>query len=130
RNRRAAGEMHSAIARRRPSLWKRLQRSTAALFTTSATPLEPKDDAIQVVDVITPAHWARFEDGRPTAGGNNALGQIPLVHIQNIAMPFTYAGAGDVEPLIALQDELNTRLSDRANRITLQSFRMYLGKGI
>ena len=31
---------------------------------------------------------------------------------------------------MALQDELNTRLSDRANRVTLQSFKMYLGKGI
>jgi hypothetical protein len=29
-----------------------------------------------------------------------------------------------------LQDELNTRLSDRASRITFQSFKMYLGKGI
>ena len=29
-----------------------------------------------------------------------------------------------------IQDELNTRLCDRANRITMQSFKMYLGKGI
>jgi hypothetical protein len=45
-------------------------------------------------------------------------------------MPFEYSGASDVEPLIPLQDDLNTRLSDRANRIALQSFKMYLGKGI
>ena len=32
--------------------------------------------------------------------------------------------------MIPLQDELNTRLSDRANRVTYQSFKMYLGKGI
>jgi hypothetical protein len=32
--------------------------------------------------------------------------------------------------LIPLQDELNTRLSDRASRVTLQSFKMYLAKGI
>jgi hypothetical protein len=32
--------------------------------------------------------------------------------------------------MIPIQDELNTRLSDRANRITMQSFKMYLGKGI
>jgi hypothetical protein len=35
-----------------------------------------------------------------------------------------------VEPLVPLQDELNIRLSDRASRITMQSFKMYLGKGI
>jgi hypothetical protein len=39
-------------------------------------------------------------------------------------------GLGDVEPLIGLQDELNTRLSDRAFRVTMTCFRMYLGRGI
>src|SRR5438309_146938 len=57
-------------------------------------------------------------------------GRVPLVHVQNTAVPFQYSGGSDVEPLIPLQDELNTRLSDRANRITLQSFKMYLGKGV
>ena len=60
----------------------------------------------------------------------NPLGRIPVVHIQNLAQPFAYEGLSDVEPLIPLQDELNTRLSDRANRVTFQSFKMYLGKGI
>jgi hypothetical protein len=60
----------------------------------------------------------------------NRLGVIPVVHIQNLPQPFFYEGLSEVEPLIALQDELNTRLSDRANRVTFQSFRMYLGKGI
>ncbi len=60
----------------------------------------------------------------------NRLGRIPLVHIQNLPQPFFYEGLSEVEPLIPLQDELNTRLSDRANRVTFQSFKMYLGKGI
>ena len=58
------------------------------------------------------------------------LGRIPVVHIQNLAQPFFYDGLSEVEPLIPLQDELNIRLSDRANRVTFQSFKMYLGKGI
>ena len=41
-----------------------------------------------------------------------------------------YEGQSEVEPLIPLQDELNTRLSDRANRVTMQSFKMYLAKGL
>ncbi len=57
-------------------------------------------------------------------------GRLPVVHVQNIAQPFRYEGLGEVEPLIALQDELNTRLSDRASRVTLQSFKMYLARGI
>lgn len=60
----------------------------------------------------------------------NRLGRIPVVHIQNLSQPFYYEGLSDVEPLIPLQNELNTRLSDRANRVTFQSFKMYLGKGI
>jgi len=54
----------------------------------------------------------------------------PVVHIQNLAQPFEFDGLGEVEPLIPLQDELNTRLSDRASRVTMQSFRMFLAKGI
>lgn len=60
----------------------------------------------------------------------NPLGRLPVVHIQNLPQPFFYEGLSEVEPLIPLQDELNTRLSDRANRVTMQSFKMYLGKGI
>ena len=60
----------------------------------------------------------------------NVLGRVPVVHIQNAPQPFRFEGVSDVEPLIPLQDELNTRLSDRANRITFQSFKMYLGIGI
>jgi hypothetical protein len=83
-----------------------------------------------VVELIAPDRWTRLENGKVVSEGANSLGRVPLVHIQNSAIPFEYGGGSDVEPLIPLQDELNTRLSDRANRITLQSFKMYLGKGI
>jgi hypothetical protein len=59
-----------------------------------------------------------------------AMGRMPVVHIQNISQPFAYSGLSEVEPLIPLQDELNTRLCDRASRVTMQSFRMFLAKGI
>jgi hypothetical protein len=64
------------------------------------------------------------------AQGRHKLGRLPVVHIQNLPQPYFYEGLSEVEPLIPLQDELNTRLSDRANRVTFQSFKMYLGKGI
>jgi len=82
------------------------------------------------VEVIGPKHWQRYQDAELVAEGDNPLGFIPVVHIQNMPLPSHYEGQSDVEPLIPLQDELNTRLSDRANRITFQSFKMYLGKGI
>jgi hypothetical protein len=88
------------------------------------------DQPITVVEVLTADRWQHYEDARLTAQGINALGRIPLVHVQNLPVPFQYGGTSDVEPLVPLQDELNTRLSDRANRIVLQSFKMYLGRGI
>ncbi|MBC7773545.1 MAG: phage portal protein [Pyrinomonadaceae bacterium] len=55
---------------------------------------------------------------------------MPVIHIQNVSQPFAYPGISEVEPLIPLQDELNTRLCDRASRVTMQSFKMFLAKGI
>jgi hypothetical protein len=87
-------------------------------------------NSVMVSEIISATRWQRYENEVLVAEGENSLGEIPLVHIQNTALPFEYGGASDVEPLIPLQDELNTRLSDRASRITMQSFKMYLGKGI
>jgi len=70
------------------------------------------------------------EDRKRTDQRINRLGRIPVVHVQNLPQPFFYEGLSEVEPLIPLQNELNTRLSDRANRVTFQCFKMYLGKGI
>ncbi|MBN2210474.1 MAG: phage portal protein [Sedimentisphaerales bacterium] len=82
------------------------------------------------VEVIGPDAWQRYSDGELVGIGHNVLGCVPVVHIQNMVLPGRYEGQSDVEPLMPLQDELNTRLSDRANRVTFQSFKMYLGKGI
>lgn len=87
-------------------------------------------EEVEVVEILGPQWWQRYEDGELVAEGANPLGRVPVVHVQNLPLPGHYEGAGEVEPLIPLQDELNTRLSDRANRVTFQSFKMYLGKGI
>jgi hypothetical protein len=88
------------------------------------------EDRKLVVEIVTDSDWRRYEDGALAASGANSLGRLPLVHVQNTCVPFEYSGTSDVEPLIPLQDELNTRMSDRAYRLTLQSFKMYLAKGI
>lgn len=84
------------------------------------------------LEVIGPRSWVGLDHGRVAWEESLHLhgGLVPVVHVQNIAQPFEYSGQGEVEALIPLQDELNTRLSDRANRVALQSFRMYLAKGI
>jgi hypothetical protein len=87
-------------------------------------------ESIAVTEVISPWWWQRYEEKHLAAEGPNIMGVVPVVHIQNIAQPLYYEGISDVEPLVPLQDELNTRLSDRASRITFQAFKMYLAKGI
>ncbi len=110
----------------------------------------PERGRVVIAEVLSGTRRHVYEEeqegaaGKPAAHGRGATkarlvldepntvcpGEVPVVHIQNISQPFAYAGLSDVEPLIPLQDELNTRLSDRANRVTLQSFKMYLAKGI
>jgi hypothetical protein len=85
---------------------------------------------VEITEIMSDKHWQRYEDKQLVAEGPTPWGFLPVVHIQNVAQPYYYEGVSDVEPLIPLQDELNTRLSDRASRITFQSFKMYLGKGI
>ncbi|MHC5059714.1 MAG: phage portal protein [Planctomycetota bacterium] len=85
---------------------------------------------VMVTEVIGPRFWQRYEDKELVWEGENILGMVPVVHVQNVAQPYYYEGISDVDQLIGLQDELNTRLSDRANRITFQSFKMYLAKGV
>ena len=109
----------------RPRRWWLSRQS----FDTSLnTPLDSKRRTI--VELITPTLWQKYDDFELVDEMPSTLGRLPLVHIQNVADPLAYEGASDVEPLIPLQDELNTRLSDRAYRIAMTSFRMYLGKGI
>ena len=83
-----------------------------------------------VTEILGPTAWQRYENGQLAREGDNPLGFVPVVHIQNLAQPQTYEGISDVEQLVPLQDELNTRLSDRASRITMQAFKMYLAKGL
>ena len=93
---------------------------------------ERDTDHETVTEVFAPGLRRVYRDGRRVSSERARVlaDTVPVVHVQNASQPFVYAGVGEVEPLIPLQDELNTRLSDRANRVTLQSFRMYLAKGV
>lgn len=107
--------------------FKRLLRRTASLPAAQRR-TEAWSPERYRVQIETPGPLGGSR--QTVAAGVNRLGRLPVVHIQNLPQPFAYTGLSDVEPLIPLQDELNTRLSDRANRVTFQSFKMYLGKGI
>lgn len=122
--------------------WRELDAyAIVADRSPSPTPCATAEDARDtVIELLTPTHRQVLllsgSDNAPTvrvlsqSPNRVTPGAVPVAHIQNVAQPFVYHGLGEVEPLIPLQDELNTRLSDRANRVTMQSFKMYLAKGV
>jgi hypothetical protein len=110
---------------RQASMFNRISRRVLGRTGTAG-----EQASVTVTEIRSAGHVQRYEDGRLVFESVNPLGRLPIVHIQNLSQPFVYDGLSDVEPLVPLQDELNTRLSDRANRVTMQSFRMWLGKGI
>ena len=106
------------------------KNSFLARLLSGGTQAGDNRQVVAVTEITSANAWQRYEDKQLVAEGRMPWGFLPVVHIQNIAQPYYYEGISDVEPLVPLQDELNTRLSDRASRITFQSFKMYLGKGI
>lgn len=102
----------------------------ANLVDFRGRPRNLRQQTVEVTELWTADRISIYHDNSLVSDTPNLLGVLPVVHVQNLAQPFFYEGLSEVEPLIPLQDELNTRLSDRANRVTLQSFKMYLGKGI
>ncbi len=98
------------------------------LIASGGSNVRPRESSC--LEIFSGQYRQCYEDGELVCQSLNPLGVMPVVHIQNMTIPYQYEGHSDVEPLIPLQDELNTRLSDRASRITFQSFKMYLGKGI
>jgi len=111
-------------------IWGRFIRSKTGRFITHRPSRVTSDGSTLLLNIYAADQWMKLENGQVIERGANPIGRVPVAHIQNTALPFEYAGASDVEPLLPLQDELNTRLSDRANRIALQAFKMYLGIGI
>ena len=84
----------------------------------------------EVLEILSAGSRQVYHDGELVNESDEHAGVLPVVHVQNASQPFAYHGLSDVEPLIPVQDELNARLSDRAHRVTMQSFKMYLAKGI
>lgn len=102
------------------------------LFGRKNTETETVRQRGEVIEVLGRGERLTYHDGELVERTRSALlpDVVPIAHIQNLSQPFRYEGVGEVEQLIPLQDELNTRLSDRASRVTMQSFRMWLAKGL
>ncbi|MBI1373926.1 MAG: phage portal protein [Phycisphaera sp.] len=69
---------------------------------------------VDVTEVWTADEVSVYHDGELVEQRVNRLGRLPVVHVQNLPQPLVYEGLSEVEPLIPLQDELNTRLGGPA----------------
>ncbi len=124
--------IHALVIRSRQPTDQRKPHTTPGAFLNRILARRDTTDqpTAEIVEIWSAAHHQVYRDAALILSEPNPLGVLPIAHIQNTAQPFAHEGLSDVEPLIPLQDELNTRLSDRAHRVTLQSFNMYLAKGM
>ena len=132
----------SGIESARPDLTPGVSTRLAHWLTRKTTRTGSHSETRTLTEIISPSaralyinadrEPARLLDSGPAlvSSTDSERGPVPVIHIQNISQPFRFPGLSEVEPLIPLQDELNTRLSDRASRVTMQSFKMYLAKGL
>jgi hypothetical protein len=71
--------------------------------------------------LITSTEFVESIDGQELRRYPNLLGEIPLVHIQNIIVPKEYYGLADTHDLIALQREYNEKCTDISDIINYQA---------
>lgn len=96
----------------------------------------PHPDEVHWIELHTPERTRVFRSATRDRrwvtvwDAANRVRGLPVVHKPHEPIRGRYDGCGIVEPLIPLQNELNIRLSDRAHKITMQAFKMYLGKGL
>ncbi|MEI8196159.1 MAG: phage portal protein, partial [Phycisphaerae bacterium] len=134
--RRRATSSRAAWLLDRFARWLAPRFNAADSFAGSQSTTVGGTDAAFHFDLWSAERWQRYHAGALAEEGANPLGFVPVIPFINQVTPlagldaFDLPGLSEVEPLLSLQDELNTRLSDRASRVTMQSFRMYLVKGI
>lgn len=58
----------------------------------------------------------QYEGGVPHVRPN-ALGEIPVVHIQNLPVPRDFYGLSDLDPILTVQQELNEKTTDNSDII-------------
>ena len=89
------------------------------------------DEWVTITEIITPSGWQRYENETLVSQKES----IPLVKFRSFTFRTSPFHFNIPEPATSnsfcrFRTETNTRLCDRAHRITMQSFKMYLGKGI
>lgn len=71
--------------------------------------------------IITPTQIVEQFHGEQPRVRPNVLGEIPLVHIKNLALPKEYYGLSDGFDLIDLQREMNEKATDISDTINYHS---------
>ncbi|HEY7061898.1 MAG TPA: phage portal protein [Chloroflexota bacterium] len=72
---------------------------------------------VEVVETWTDAAFRLEVDGQVVRAGPNPYGVIPFVHVPNLPGPNEFWGRSDLADVVALNRELNERMSDQADVI-------------
>lgn len=80
--------------------------------------------------VYTPNEIVFYRDNTEVSREENALGEIPIVHIQNRALAGDYYGVSDIEDLMTIQSEINEKYSSVGNIISYQGSPVTVAYGI
>lgn len=67
--------------------------------------------------IITPDHIIEQFEGGPPLVRENVLGEIPVVHIQNMPVPREFYGLSDYDSVMSLQKEVNEKTTDLSDII-------------
>ena len=80
-------------------------------------PLGDASNLVEVVETWTERAFCLEVDGQVVREGPNPYGVIPFVHVPNLPGPNEFWGRSDLADVIALNRELNDRMSDQADVI-------------
>lgn len=82
-----------------------------------------------LVEHITKDKLWEVLNGKVINERENTLGEIPLVHIKNMPIPFQFYGESDLDSLISLNKEYNEKATDFSETIDYQGSPVVVVKG-
>jgi len=68
-------------------------------------------DKVYYTTVYTPEMIIQYRNNNIVSSQENPIGEIPIVHIQNLPLSGSNEGLSDVEDIIKVQEEINTKIS-------------------
>jgi len=72
-----------------------------------------------------------YDDDKEVVGTRreNVIGELPIVHISNLPVPFSFWGQSDLSPIVSLNKEFNEKATDLSDTLNYQGSPIVIVKG-